>query len=578
MFEHFCARSGYRARQAPFDRKWDEIALRMTVLALVVAALGLPINSLYSFGLLVLGVLVLSSGSARTTPCRWVAAAALALLALGAHLLLPAPRVEEGYNVVLIDGPGGALEQGLPPAVYRIMAERFEAAYPPDKRCASGTAFCWRPNGVPKRTFAFAADGIFDGHEYSRRVTGISFQNAVWLRLGIVNDLSLDILNGASDVERLQRDRRSLALFGRWQLKLPFFVMYRFPADFAGSSLCWRGEALWEGRPGEFERIAHAARECRTLQPADIGRRIFGLAIGPDAALAMSLSTNWSVKLRGAFAMAAATIASIGILVLLVQWRPRRMVLPAALAAATLVLVVLIDVTFIGGYRPFDGGDDGLVFSGFARDMLQHLVAGDIMGALKGFEPVFYFNPGMRYFRALEYLIFGDSFLGYLLVMLLAPPVFYAVIARFAGPAWGFVFTMGFVLTPVGVLFGTSYLHHVSWAARGYADPLGAIAFLGGLVLLAGPPGVRFDPRGTPAFWAALAMALATMIRPNLAPAVGVLLGGAGLAALASREFARLAALCLGFSAILLTGRGTTGISAACWSRSAPTCMRRTCC
>ena len=50
------------------------------------------------------------------------------------------------------------------------------------------------------------------------------------------------------------------------------------------------------------------------------------------------------------------------------------------------------------------------MFSGFARDMLQHLVAGDIMGALEGFEPVFYFNPGMRYFRALEYLIFGDSF------------------------------------------------------------------------------------------------------------------------------------------------------------------------
>ena len=110
------------------------------------------------------------------------------------------------------------------------------------------------------------------------------------------------------------------------------------------------------------------------------------------------------------------------------------------------------------------------------------------------------------------------------------------------------------MLTPVGVLFGTSYLHHVSWAARGYADPLGAIAFLGGLVLLVGPSGARFDRRRTPAFWAALLMALATMIRPNLAPAVGVLLGGAGLAALASHDFGRLAALCLGFSAILLTG------------------------
>ena len=97
--------------------------------------------------------------------------------------------------------------------------------------------------------------------------------------------------------------------------------------------------------------------------------------------------------------------------------------------------MILTDATFIGGYRPFDGGDDGLIFSGFARDMLQHLVAGDIAGALKGVENVFYFNPGMRYFRALEFLFFGDTFLLYLLLVLILPLIVHAAVARFTGAA-----------------------------------------------------------------------------------------------------------------------------------------------
>jgi hypothetical protein len=166
---------------------------------------------------------------------------------------------------------------------------------------------------------------------------------------------------------------------------------------------------------------------------------------------------------------------------------------------------------------------------------------------------VFYFNPGMRYFRALEFLFFGDTFLLYLLLVLILPLIVHAAAARFIGDAWAFAFTLGFVLTPAGVLFGTSYLHYVTWAARGYSDPLGAMAFLSGLILLAGPRGTQFDDRAAPAFWGALLLTIAVIFRPNLAPAAGVLLGACGFTALWRCEFGRIAALCLGFSAILLT-------------------------
>ena len=528
---------------------------RLAVLALAVAMIGLPINHLNDLTLLAMAAFFVFTREITRSSARWIIAVVLTLLVIGVHVFLPAPRIEEGHNVFLIDGPGSALERGLPSDAYAAMAQRFFSAYPPSRRCTAGDVYCWRTNGVPKQTFAFAADGIFASPMYSRRVAGILFDDAVSLRLGVVNDLSLDMAARDGDVERLQRDRRSLAIFYRWQVKLPWFVMYQFPAAFVGSELCWYGKVLWERAAERFEELDHTQWACRALEADDTGKRIFGVSIGRNAALAMKLEANWNVTLLRSASFGASVIGIILVLLLLAPRRrqQRQIWYPLILALPTLGLVILIDATFIGGYRPFDGGDDGLIFSGFARDMLQHLVAGDIAGALKGVESVFYFNPGMRYFRALEFLFFGDTFLLYFLLVLIMPLIVHAAAARLMGGTWAFVFTLGFVLTPVGVLFGTSYLHCVTWAARGYSDTLGAMAFLSGLILLAGPRGTRFDDRAAPAFWGALLLTIAVIFRPNLVPAAGVLLGGVGLAALWQRRFGRIAALCLGFSAILLT-------------------------
>src|SRR5258706_23263 len=127
--------------------------------------------------------------------------------------------------------------------------------------------------------------------------------------------------------------------------------------------------------------------------------------------------------------------------------------------------------TFIGGFLPLAAGDDGLVYSGFARPMLAHLFQGDLAAALAGGERVFVFTPGMRYFRAIEYLAFGDTFLAYFAVMLLVPLLVHALAKSFLGIDWAVVFALAFVATPAGVLFGTSYLNHAAIAARGFADP-----------------------------------------------------------------------------------------------------------
>ena len=52
-------------------------------------------------------------------------------------------------------------------------------------------------------------------------------------------------------------------------------------------------------------------------------------------------------------------------------------------------MIAIDDASFLGGVRPFDGGDDGLFYDSVGRQILQHALSGDWYEALRGGESVF---------------------------------------------------------------------------------------------------------------------------------------------------------------------------------------------
>ncbi len=515
----------------------------MAALLLVMAALGLPVNDLFRYGLLVIAAAVILRGAIVLEARAWLIAVAVVLAAMLGTMLMPAPKIEEGHNVFVVDGRGGALEQGLPADAFRAMLAEFDQTYPAEKRCKPGSAGCWR-GAMPDRAFAYSADALFDTPQMSRRVTGIGFSDAVWLRLGAINEKQYNWY-GASDIQRGKRGRWWDVL-NPWQVTVPYFVMYRLPAEFAGSTLCWQGKVLWEGANETFVRWNHLQPACRPIESGDVGKRIIGMSIGTP--LAMSLEANATVQFRRLVAPGLALIGVAAVLMLLVRWEKRDLTLPLVLLGLALAVVVLNDSSFISGVRPFDGGDDGLFYEGVGRHIAQFLHAGEWAKALEGDESVYYYGgPGLRYFRAVEQFVFGEMFFLYLSLMLALPFLVFLAFKRFFSARAALGFTLVFIAIPVGAVFGTSFFNYAKWAARGFADPAAAALFIGGFLLLLGPttkgPGARFAP----AFAAGLLFALALWVRPNLAPATGILLGGAGLAALWQMQAWRIAGLCFGF-------------------------------
>ena len=152
-----------------------------------------------------------------------------------------------------------------------------------------------------------------------------------------------------------------------------------------------------------------------------------------------------------------------------------------------------------------------------------------------------YGGPGLRYFRALEHLVFGESYLGYLSLILMLPFVVLALFRRFLPERWSLALIILFVAVPVGVLFGTTFVQYTKLASKGFADPAAYILFL--CAILA----ARSVREVLPAFFGALLLALAIFMKPIVAPAAAVFMAGVGLAALYYRQWPQLAALCIGF-------------------------------
>ena len=513
-------------------------------LALAVAAVGLPVNQFASYVLLLIVAVVIFTGEVSARGRPWLAAVAIVAVAVAGQALLAPPRIDEGHNVFLPGLAGGVLQRALPPPVYRRMADEFDAQYPPAVRCKPHANECWQ-GSHPARAFAFSADGIFHSSDLSRAVTGVDFSDPVWLRLGFVNDKQYNWYTAAPDVHRVDRDRRFYMGWRRWHLAMPWFEVIRLPAAFVGGELCWRGEVMWEGAGGAFATLP--GDRCRTIEPADAGRRVFGIAIRPGT-LAMHLKPPWRVWLLQIAGLALMLAAVVGLVVALVRYEPRRTILPFILLGLAMLVIAVDDVSFLGGVRPFDGGDDGLFYDHVGHAILQKLLAGDLYGALEGGEKVFYYGgPGLRYLRSIEHVVFGESYLGYLTLVLLLPLLTYWLFCRFLPKRWAIAVALIFTAIPVGAVFGTTFFQYAQWASRGFADPAAYIFFIAALLPLLAAPSDKFAP----AFFAALLFALAIFMKPIVVPAAAVLLAGAGLCALYARQWRRVLGLCIGFIPVL---------------------------
>jgi len=499
-------------------RLWKPAALLAAV-----AVLGVPIDTPLRLAVFVVLAIGLTGLPARPSLRRALAMLAVTALAVAALAALPRASIEEGHNVFLVfdERPGGqterALRAALPGPIYADMSRRFAVAYPRRHRCPGGTTGCWAERPGPDRPFAFSADAVFQklsmNHPaMSRRVLALDFDSLAELRAGFVNDHRYNWYEWSSDVTRRA---------------MPFFVRLELDPRLVGGRLCWRGHVYLPDRIG-FRDFDHADMACRPIDATVAAGPIIGSRIAPDETLAMRLDPPSDQALLASVDTAVRIAGALAVLLLATAIPSRaaagRLAGSLGLAAVAALVVWVTVPDLLGRFPPHIGGDDGLTHEGYGRVILQAALAGDWTAALMGVETAYYYQPGLRYARALERVLFGDSNLGYLAVLLALPWAVRAAAQPLVGHRIAWAVALAATATPLLSAYGASLADYAVLAARGYAEPLGYALFLAGLAGL-----LRLSTGPVPAgSWAlatatGLALALAVWMRVNLSLAAALL-------------------------------------------------------
>ncbi|MBM4438398.1 MAG: hypothetical protein FJ029_14490, partial [Actinobacteria bacterium] len=374
---------------------------------------------------------------------RMAAAVVVVLVVLTARAVLPRADIAEGHNIFLVYDAPDVLEQ-LPPQVYASWKAQFEAMYPASLPLR-GDSFHQTQAAPVMPLYAWSADAVWRPAKYSRQVDRISFTSLAGFRGGFANGTMGDAAGTVAPHN----------FFGgrMYRETAPFWVMYELTPASVGSRLRWKGRVFWERAGGGFEEIVHAAPEARTIASEDAGRRVYAAFFSVPGApsfdvpadqhyfeLELSPLLRWLAWLEALLALGG--WVAVFALTVRVPWR-RYLPVLLLCAGAYAVMAGYVAVglgKFLGReYMPLGGGDDGLAFEFYGRLVAMHLSRGEVIEALKGGEALYWFQPGLRYFRAVEKVFFGDTYQLYALVVAGLPLMILALVRHFTAARWAWV-------------------------------------------------------------------------------------------------------------------------------------------
>ncbi|MGN7613351.1 hypothetical protein ACQZV8_14845, partial [Magnetococcales bacterium HHB-1] len=242
---------------------------KVAILGMVVATLGLPLNSWFDFSLLVVILALLLTGELRTgVPRRWLAAGSLTMVVIMVALLLPFPRIEEGQTIFLDYENSDAFYGSLPPEIRENLDKTYRQHY--------ASAELPAPAGDP--LWAFSGDGFWQSPKLSRVIPSLRFSGRKWAQISALNDEYINFRPGHHALDRHH---------------LPFLLRYDLPEALAGLTVCWQGDLFW---PGETQYLLerHKDRFCRALpqEPSRYPLTLYAADIHPDYPLMLELDDD----------------------------------------------------------------------------------------------------------------------------------------------------------------------------------------------------------------------------------------------------------------------------------------------
>ena len=142
------------------------------------------------------------------------------------------------------------------------------------------------------------------------------------------------------------------------------------------------------------------------------------------------------------------------------------------------------NINFLNSYFYQYPGGDGHLYLIWGNMMSASLKNFDFIDFLRGASDTFYFMPGMRYFIALEKIIYGNAYYLHLIILSLLPFIIQNFLKFYFSKKIVFVLMFSFLFFPLMHHMGFSYFQFFRYFTKVFAEPIAYTIFLFGFIRL----------------------------------------------------------------------------------------------
>jgi len=161
-------------------------------------------------------------------------------------------------------------------------------------------------------------------------------------------------------------------------------------------------------------------------------------------------------------------------------------------------------------------GNDGLTHYKIGRQILENFYNNNYVEVLRGNSDVFYFMPGMRYVNSLFMILFGETMLGYLLIVAFIPFIIIKILRRLINKNWSIIIFWCFMVFPIFESFGFLQFYLSKLAVLGFGESLCYLfLFLFFLLILPKENSSFFTIKNTNFFLCGILFFGVVILRPN---------------------------------------------------------------
>ena len=221
--------------------------------------------------------------------------------------------------------------------------------------------------------------------------------------------------------------------------------------------------------------------------------------------------------------------------------------------------IFLIDLVFKENlpskFSPFiymGRGNDGLMHYGYGREIAKYITEGNFFMTLRGGVDVFHWMPGMRYFFALTFFIFGETNLGYILIGILFPFIIYSLLKKLFNNKIAKILTFIFLIIPIFESYGFLSFYYMKLIAKGFGGTLGWFCLIASINLLLNKNILVKKNNFFQFFIIGLLFVILISCRPNLLPTAFILLFGFLIYSIFKKNYYNAIGLFLGGSSFFL--------------------------